>query len=461
MGLNTAAARLLGTALSAATFFAAAGLFAEVAPAEAQQPRSSRRPTTATNPTAKPVAPVPTTKKPAAAQEPTKAPVPPQPKREPVEAPKTIKPTETAQPLVAPVPITEPKPKPVTAPTPKSEPKAAPKMEPTLAPPKTDAPAAIPPIPPIPTTPVEARSKPRTTELFAPPPLDGVTNKNEKYLFRYQFSAGETVRWQVEHKAKIATTVEGTTQTAETQTRSIKAWKVVETQPGGETVFVHMVESIDMRQKLSGRQETHYDSTVDEEVPPIFQQAATQVGIPLAELTIDNRGKVLKRLDDKHRAEGAVMTDITLILPDKPLAIGESSSIPFDMSANDKAGNLKVIKARKKITLESVSNNIAVLKHETQILSPLKDPAIEAQVVQSEQSGTVKFDIAKGRIVSIEMTNDREVFGFQGDASVMHITASFSEQLSDGPAPPHVKTAAPAPNPDDKTAAKPETTSKK
>jgi hypothetical protein len=43
----------------------------------------------------------------------------------------------------------------------------------------------------------------------------------------------------------------------------------------------------------------------------------------------------------------------------------------------------------------------------------------------------------------------------------MHITTSFSEQLTDAPAPPHVKTAAPAPNPDDKTAAKPETTSKK
>lgn len=448
MGLNIAAARLLGTALSAATFFAAAGLTFDVTPAEAQQ-RSSRRTTPAPKPTTKPTTPAPVAKKPAAAP----TPVPPQPKREPVEAPKSIKPTETAQPLT----VSQPEPKM----TPQPEPKAAPKNEPTLAPPKTAAPA---PIAPIPATPVEARSKPRTTELFAPPPLDGVINKNEKYLFRYQFSAGETVRWQVEHKAKIATTVDGTSQTAETQTRSIKAWKVIESQPGGEAVFVHTVESIDMRQKLSGRQETHYDSTIDKDVPPIFQQAATQVGIPLAELTIDNRGKVLKRLDDKKRPDGAEMTDITLILPDKPLAIGESWSTPFDMSANDKNGTLKIVKARKKITLESVTGNIAVLKHETQILSPLKDPALEAQVMQSEQSGTVKFDLAKGRIVSISMTNDREVFGFQGDASMMHVTSSFSEQLTDAPAPPHVKAAtapAPAPNPDDKTAAKPEATSKK
>lgn len=451
MGLNTAAARTFGVAILAASFFVA-GLLSDVTLADAQQPRSSRRTTSAAKPTApKPATPPAAAKKPSAAP----TPVPPQPKREPTTAPQTIKPTETAQPIAAPMPVAAP------LPTPKAEPKVAPKSEPTLAPPKTVAPTAI---APIPTTPVEARSKPRTTELFAPPPLDGVMNKNEKYLFRYQFSAGETVRWQVEHKAKIATTVEGASQTAETQTRSIKAWKVTEAQPGGEAVFVHMVESIDMRQKLSGRQETRYDSTTDKDVPPIFQQAATQVGIPLAELTIDNRGKVLKRLDDKKRPEGAEMTDITLILPDKPLAIGESWSTPFDMSANDKNGTLKIVKARKKITLESVTGNIALLKHETQILSPLKDPALEAQVMQSEQSGTVKFDLAKGRIVSIAMTNDREVFGFQGDASMMHVTSSFSEQLTDAPAPPHVKAAttpAPAPNPDDKTAAKPESTSKK
>lgn len=440
MGWNNIAARTLGATLASAIFFAAAGIFAAPSSADAQQRASSRRttpkpavaaPKPATKPTdTQPTAPASVAKQPLAAP----TPVPPQPKRDTTEAPKAMKPVApTAQPTLAP-----------------------PQAEPITKRPAATMPAAA--------TPTTAPTQPRTTELFAPPPLDGVTNTNDKYLFRYQFSAGETVRWQVEHKAKIATTVEGASQTAETLTRSIKAWKVSETHPGGETVFVHTVESIDMRQKLSGRQETRYDSTTDKDVPPIFQQAATQVGIPLAELTIDNRGKVLKRLDDKQRAEGAAMSDITLVLPDKPLGIGESWSTPFDMSANDKNGVLKIVKARKKLTLESVKNNIAVLKHETQVLSPLKDPALEAQVMQSEQSGTVKFDLAKGRIVSIEMTNDREVFGFQGDASMMHVTSSFSEQLTDAPAPPHVKAVtAPtqAPNPDDKTATKPEAKSKK
>jgi len=403
------------------------------------QQRSSRRTTTApaVKPAAKPV-PTPvapsgtTTKKPTTSTA-VQPPVPPQPKRETTEAaPKTEAPAKPQ----------------ALNPDATSKPAATVKT-PTLAP--TPAPAAAPTM---------ATPQPRTADLFAPPPLTGTTPKNDKYLFRYQFSNGETVRWDVEHKAKVATTVEGASQTAETLTHSVKAWKVVETQPGGETTFVHSVESIDMRQKITGRQETRYNSATDKEVPPMFQQAAKQVGVPLARLTMDSRGKVVKRVDGKVRAEGATLSDVTLVLPETPLGIGESWSTPFDMTATDKAGNTKFIKARKKITLESVSGNIAVLKHETQILSPLTDPTIEAQVVQSEQTGKVQFDLGKGRITSIEMSNDREVFGFQGDASVMHITSTFSEKLSNSPAPPHAK-ADPTPDSDDKTAAKPDATSTK
>jgi len=219
--------------------------------------------------------------------------------------------------------------------------------------------------------------------------------------------------------------------------------------------FLQSAESIARRRKTSARKEKRYTSATDKEVPPMFQQAAQQVGVPLARLTMDSRGKVVKRVDGKVRAEGATLSDVTLVLPETPLGIGESWSTPFDMTATDKAGNTKFIKARKKITLESVSGNIAVLKHETQILSPLTDPTIEAQVVQSEQTGKVVFDLGKGRIMSIEMSNDREVFGFQGDASVMHVTSTFSEKLTNSPAPPHTD-ANPATAVEDKTAAKPD-----
>lgn len=258
----------------------------------------------------------------------------------------------------------------------------------------------------------------------------GLADADGKYLLRYRFSNGEMVRWQVEHTAKIITSVQGTTQTAETVTASRKAWKVIETRPGGETRFIHAVEAIEMKQKLTGRQETVYNSETDKDVPPIFAEAAKQVGVPLAEIVIDARGQVIKREDKQKRPEGSPTNTITLVLPDTPLAIGESWTAPFDLKATDGDGNVQTVKARHKLTLENVEDGVAVLKNETQILSPITDPAIEAQVVQSETSGRVRFDLRTGRITAQESDLDKEVFGFQGAESKLHYTARFRETLN-------------------------------
>jgi len=403
------------SALSAALILAASfGVVVDDARLEAAPPRTVRRPAT------RPAAPKAQTPK-AAVPQPSgvvPAPVPPMPRREGETGP-AVKSGIAA---------------PATTPAAEKPPAAE------------NAPA----------TPKSAPTRARTSDLFGTPPIEAKADANGKYLLRYNFSRGETIRWNVTHRAKFITTVQGNTQTAETTTKSVKAWEIVETQPGGEATLVHLVESIDMRQKLTGRQETRYDSRVDKEVPPMFADAAKQVGVKLAEVTIDNRGNVLKRLDRIKRPDGAPTSTITIVLPDKPLAIGESWTVPFDLTVTVE-GTPQILKARHKMTLEKVEQNLALLKNETQILSPVRDPAVEAQIVQAEQSGTVKFDLRTGRIVDQTSALDKEVFGFQGPESKLHYQAEFTESLSDGQA-----TAEQArPMSEDKTAAKPAVTTSK
>ena len=62
----------------------------------------------------------------------------------------------------------------------------------------------------------------------------------------------------------MRTTVSGTTQTAETRSESVKLWEVKEVdETAGQATFVHSVESVDMRQSVSGRQDVHYNSETD------------------------------------------------------------------------------------------------------------------------------------------------------------------------------------------------------
>jgi hypothetical protein len=253
--------------------------------------------------------------------------------------------------------------------------------------------------------------------------------KNESsYLLRYKFVKGETLRWQVEHQAQVRTTVSGTTQTAETTTDSVKSWKVTSVDDKGQATFVHSVESIDMRQKLTGRQEVRYNSQTDKEIPVGFQDAAKSVGVPLSVITLDASGKVVKREDRQPRTNSDA-THITIPLPEEPVPLGYEWTMPYEMTVTAADRTTRKVKLQHKMVLESVKNGIATIHVSTQLLTPINDPAMEAQLVQSETDGKIRFDMDAGRVVSQKCDLDKHVVGFQGPTSSLHYVTRFTEKL--------------------------------
>lgn len=271
----------------------------------------------------------------------------------------------------------------------------------------------------------------------------------KKYTLRYKFKAGEVLRWEVEHRAQIRTTIQGTTQTAETVSTSIKIWKVDKVDDQGQATFTYSVESVDMRQKYDGRKELHYNSDTDKEAPPGFGDVAKAVGVPLAEVTLDNRGKLIKR-EEKRPSATPAPEAITPPLPEEPVAVGAEWFTPADIKVTLKTGEVKKIKARQRYELESVKDQTAVIALATQILSPIRDnPEIEAQVVQSLGDGHIRFAIDDGRILSQQSDVDERVNGFQGEASSLHCVTRFTEKLlpADAQTARHASAAGPVAGP--------------
>jgi hypothetical protein len=267
----------------------------------------------------------------------------------------------------------------------------------------------------------------------------------EKYTLRYKFHAGETLRWNVEHQTLVRATYGGATKSSEMQSESNKAWRVVEVHPNGEATIEHRVEWIDMRQKLSGVKEVHYDSRTDAKPPQGFEGAAKAVGVLLSTIQIDAAGKVvsLKRHNadpQKQSASQPTPQDdcwLTVPLPSEPVAIGHAWSVPQNIEVPVERGAIRKIKAMQRFVLEEVQTGVATIRVSTDILTPVTDPAIESQLVQRDVSGRVRFDIDEGRVIGQQMNIDRSVIGFRGDASSMHYVNRFSERLQ----PVEAKTA--------------------
>ncbi|NOY43517.1 MAG: hypothetical protein GXP26_16985 [Planctomycetes bacterium] len=252
--------------------------------------------------------------------------------------------------------------------------------------------------------------------------------KKNRYLLQYKFEMGEILRYRVEHSTNIRSTVESTSQQAESKSESIKAWKVTDVLPNGEMEFVHVVELVRMSNRVPNRATTKYDSERDKTPPPGFEQAARAVGVPLSLIRISPSGEIVKR-EEKHPQPPA--TDdmpITLQLPKKPLAVGQQWDATYDVTAERKSGAKLKVRTRRVCTLKQVKTGVATIFVEYQILTPVS-AFTEAQLVERLSKGTVRFDIKRGRVISQKFKVDRRILGFAGGASSMHYRSHLEERI--------------------------------
>ncbi len=257
-------------------------------------------------------------------------------------------------------------------------------------------------------------------------------------MLRYKFRTGDEVRAQVKHLASIETTISGVTQKTDMASLSTKLWRFVAVDPTGAMTFENLVENVDMRNRMSGRQEVRYNSHTDKTAPLGYEDVAKCVGQVLSVVTIDPAGAVLKREEKQRRPIGdSSGTLIVMPLPKTAVEIGHSWSAPLTVDVKLKDDTHKEIKTRQRFELQKVEDGIAIIGVETQILTPISNPEIKVQLIQRLTRGEIRFDIAAGRVVGQRLELDEQVLGFSGADSSMHYVARVTEE----PAPAETKTA--------------------
>jgi hypothetical protein len=257
----------------------------------------------------------------------------------------------------------------------------------------------------------------------------GSASEGPKYTLRYKFKPGDVIRTQVWHQVSLETTISGTTQTADTMSGSVKVWRIQDIDPDGRVTLEHSVESVDMRQKLSDRQEVSYNSKTDKQPPPGYENVAKSVGVPLTVFIIDSSGNLLKRMDKRGSPPAdAQNSQVAVPLPERPVACGESWNVPQDVTITLEDGETKSIKTRQHYTLDSVAKGVASISVVTQILTPVNNPKIQSQLVQRMTQGTIRFDMDAGRVLSQKLELDERVLGFQGPESSLHYLGRFTEE---------------------------------
>lgn len=261
-----------------------------------------------------------------------------------------------------------------------------------------------------------------------------------KHLLRYQFAKGETLRSRVVHQAQVRTTVEGSSQTASTVSKSTKVWFVSEIDDEGQITFVHSVEHVDMKNEITGREGIAYDSRSDEQPPQGFEHVAKRIGVPLTRIKMTDTGKILDR-EELAPDDASQPSQIVMPLPEEAIAVGETWAHPQNFVLRLEDGTTKPIKSRQRFELKKVAHGVATIHVATQILTPVTSAEVRSMLVQRESEGTIRFDIDAGRLLGQKIDLDRHVVGHPNPKSSMHYRTRFTEELIDGDAAEEVATA--------------------
>ena len=264
---------------------------------------------------------------------------------------------------------------------------------------------------------------------------------DEKYTLRYKFALDESVRWRVVHLATNETTIRGNTQSSKSRSSSTKVWHVTKVDKNGYMTISHSIESVDMWQQLPDSPEVRYNSKTDEIVPPVYQQVAQTIGVPITTVTIDATGKIIDRQSNVRQSNFG-LGDIVMLLPPKPVKAGSRWYEPAEIPVRLPDKKIKRIKIRKRYTLERVQTGVATISLKTEVLTPVNDASVQAQLAQQLTAGTIKFDVDAGRVMSKKIDWNENVVGFDGAESQMKYLARFTEELlNDESTTPSTRTA--------------------
>ena len=249
-----------------------------------------------------------------------------------------------------------------------------------------------------------------------------------KHALKYKLRAGESLYSKVIHFAETRTKMSDHEESSSSRTTSEIVWEVKSVDAKGNMTFEYRILSVDLAQRVGDKDEIKFNSQTDDTAPSVFKKVAETVNKPLGTITINPRGQVTNRDNDTKNPQLG-MGELTIPLPEEPIAVGSEWSVPREMRVKLEDGSQKTIKVRELYTLEKVSAGVATIRIESQPLTPVNDPAVESQLIQQLSKGQIKFDIDRGRMLSKQLDWSEEAIGFRGDNTSLKYDARFTEEL--------------------------------
>jgi hypothetical protein len=265
----------------------------------------------------------------------------------------------------------------------------------------------------------------------------------KRYAFRYRFRPNQLVYYDATQKSTVVIKKNGISDTTKNEKHERKHYRVVSVDADGSGLLELMIDRVNMSVQFGENDPVVFDSRSSQPPPRQFRAVKASIGRPQAKMRFARNGKLLKvtALNRAARVLGGQLRiapataandpshNFLVIFPKQQITVGESWSDRIVVQVRINRSLLRPVTLLRRYEFVSVKGHLATISLHTSVLTLVRDPKINMQLIQRTPSGTIVFDIDRGQIVSKTVTVNKRVVGALGDKSSMTVVSNLTEKL--------------------------------
>lgn len=253
----------------------------------------------------------------------------------------------------------------------------------------------------------------------------------------YQFTSGEILGMEVRESSRMLVVKGAARQEQSNQTTTHSHYRVVKVDEDGSATLRYQIDRTQMQARFDDNPPVEFDSDT-KKTPAAFSEIRKSIGEEIVEFQVDPTGTLsgtrsLQAVRNDAKPGDATKTaqaasEAFPELPSEPVQIGEEWTRIRTMRVNVGEGLRSRLTQEVKILLTfelaEVADGVATIRYRSAPLQSINEPTIQLQVAPQNATGSIRFDIAAGRILERTKTVDNLTLGWQGaDSSLKtHMT---------------------------------------
>jgi hypothetical protein len=247
--------------------------------------------------------------------------------------------------------------------------------------------------------------------------------------WRFRWQPGQVLHYRVENHTTDSETVSGNKVDMVSEQVLLKRWEVMGVDAGGVATVKLSVTAMFVKQNRPNGEVVVFDSSnPDKSTPELRTQMSKFVGQTLAVLRVDGFGKVVEvQQGDAKKFESN--PPFTLRLPPQAVAAGQAWDRLYDITLDPPHGTGEKYQAKQRFQLMSANNAVAALKLTTTMVTQPDAAADRIPLLRHQPDGDIVFNVAAGRIESVNLRIDKAIQNHQGEGSSYRFISTYKEQF--------------------------------